>query len=121
MDIISIRGAITADANTENAIKIATLEMFDAILQENNLTIENIINIQFSMTKDLNAIYPAKVLREKYDLTYTPLFCTQEADVINSLEKTIRVLILAKSCLSKQEVKHVYLKDASFLRPDLKN
>ena len=119
MDIISIRGAITADNNTIKDISEASAELFQAIITSNNIDIDSIINIIFSLTKDLNAIYPAKAVREKFDLKDTPLFCVQEADIHNSLEKCIRVLITVKSDLKKDKVKHVYIKGAQILRPDI--
>ena len=119
MDIVSIRGAITADNNTPADIASATIELFQEIISQNDIKTENIIHIIFSMTKDLNAIYPAKALREKFDVADTPLFCVQEADIHEALEKCIRILIMTKSEISKKEVKHIYLKDAKKLRPDL--
>ena len=119
MNVISIRGAITADNNTTKDISDATVELFSEILNANKISTDDIINIIFSMTKDLNAIYPAKALREKFSISDIPLFCTQEADIHNSLSKCIRVLITVNSDLSKSSVKHIYLKEAKNLRPDL--
>ena len=121
MNMVSIRGAITADNNTVDDISNSTVELFSKILEANNLCIDDIVHIMFSLTKDLNAIYPAKVLRDKFDISDTPLFCVQEADIHNSLEKCIRVLVLTKSNLTKKEVKHIYLKKAENLRTDLKS
>ena len=119
MGIVSIRGAITVDNNTTGDISAAVVELFREIVGKNNILMSDIVNIIFSVTKDLNAMYPAKALRENFDVADTPLFCVQEADIQNSLEKCIRVMILANSNLSKKEVKHVYLKGAKALRPDL--
>ncbi|MCQ2958217.1 MAG: chorismate mutase [Candidatus Gastranaerophilales bacterium] len=119
MDIVSIRGAITADNNTIKDITDATVELCKEILDKNNIKTDDIVNIIFSMTKDLNAVYPAKALREKFDVKDIPLFCTQEADIQDSLSMCIRVLITVKSSLNKSEVKHIYLKEAKKLRPDL--
>ena len=119
MNIISIRGAITADNNTTKDITDAVCELFSEILKSNKINTDDIINIIFSMTKDLNAIYPAKALRENFSVEDIPLFCTQEADIHNSLSKCIRILITANSDLTKKEVKHIYLKGAKNLRPDL--
>ena len=119
MNIISVRGATTADNNTVEAITIATVELFNEILKQNVIQVENIINIQLSITKDLNAINPAKILRENFDLAITPLFCTQEADIVDSLPNSIRIMVLVNSDLSKNNAKHVYLKNAKRLRPDL--
>ena len=117
--MVSIRGAITVDNNISEEIANATNELFGEIIKQNNIKIDDIVHIIFSMTKDLNAIYPAKALRENFDVADTPLFCTQEADITGSLEKCIRVLVLTNSEFSKKEVRHVYLKGAKNLRPDL--
>ena len=119
MSIVSIRGAITVENNSIDDISISTKELFDEIISQNNIKIEDIIHIIFSMTKDLNAIYPAKALRESFDLSDTPLFCVQEADIFGSLEKCIRILVMVNSDVSKKDVKHIYLKGAKNLRPDL--
>ena len=121
MYIISIRGAITVENNTTKEIASASVELFKEIIQTNNVTIDNVINIIFSITKDLNAIYPAKAIRDNFNIGMTPLFCVQEADIQNSLEKCIRIMITASSDLTKNEVKHIYLKGAKALRPDLLN
>ena len=39
-----------------------------------------------------------------FNLSDTPLFCTQEADIHNSLEKCIRVLILVNSNLTGESL-----------------
>lgn len=121
MNIISIRGAITADNNTIDDITSASVELFREVIGQNNIAIANIVNIIFSITKDLNAIYPAKALREHFELASTPLFCVQEADIQNSLEKCIRIMVTAASHDTKSDVKHIYLKGAQKLRPDLLN
>lgn len=121
MNNISVRGAITVERNTVADISAATVELYNEILKRNNLLEEDIVDIIFSMTKDLNAIYPVKALREECNVVLTPLFCTQEADIHNSLEKCIRILVRVNSTLTKKEVKHVYLKGAEKLRPDLKD
>lgn len=119
MSIVSIRGAITVENNTTEEISNATKELFEEIIKQNKIDTNDIIHIIFSLTKDLNAIYPAKALREAFDISTTPLFCVQEADILNSLEKCIRILVLTNSNLEKNEVKHIYLKNAKNLRPDL--
>jgi len=119
MNIVSIRGAITVDNNTTDDVKNATIELFQEIITANNIKNEDIIHIIFSLTKDINAIYPAKILRENFDIADTPLFCVQEADIHGTLEKCIRILIMTNSNSNKKEVKHIYLKGAKNLRPDI--
>ena len=120
MTVVSIRGAITVDNNTAEDISASTIELFNEMLKRNNIVKDEIINIIFSLTKDLNAIYPAKALREHIDVSTIPLFCVQEADIHNSLEKCLRIMMTLDTDLTKNEVKHVYLKGAAKLRPDLK-
>ena len=60
-----IRGAITVDSNTEEALREATLELLCEIFEQNNIKgTENISHIIFTTTKDLNATFPAKFPRE---------------------------------------------------------
>lgn len=77
----------------------------------------DVISIIFSATKDLNSAYPAEALRY-YGITNVPMMCFQEMDVNGSLKKCIRVMVLV-DCDKEKMVKHVYLKDAKSLRPDI--
>ena len=120
MGIVAIRGAITVENNTVSEISAATVELYKEIIARNQINSDAIINIIFSMTKDLNAIYPAKALRENLNLADVPFMCVQEADVFGSLNKCIRILVQVEADLNKSDVKHVYLKGAATLRPDLK-
>ncbi|MBC7087278.1 MAG: chorismate mutase [Tissierellales bacterium] len=120
MNTISIRGAITVDDNTEESILSSTIELLTTIENENKLKKNDVICILFTATKDLNAVYPAKAARI-LEYTQCSLMCLQEMDVEGSLSKCIRVLILCVSEMNQDEAKHVYLKDAKILRPDLSN
>ena len=120
MGIVAIRGAITVENNTISDISAATVELYKEIILRNGIKTDAIINIFFTLTKDLNAVYPAKALREYCNITDVPLLCMQEADICGSLEKCIRILLQVQTDLPKSEIKHVYLKGAEVLRPDLK-
>ena len=51
-----IRGAITVESNTPEAIEQATLELLGEMLKKNNITeISNISHVIFTTTNDLNA------------------------------------------------------------------
>ena len=121
MGIIAIRGAITVDENTQEAIKDATVELFNAIVEQNNLKIDDIAFLNFSATKDINKVYPAKFIRTELGITTIPMMCYQEMDVDGSLAMCLRLLIVVNTINNKFDTKHVYLKDAQILRPDLKN
>lgn len=119
MSMISIRGAITADSNSKTEILERAKEMIEAIIISNNLQINQIIQILFSTTKDLDEVYPAVAAREM-GLTSAALMCFQEMYVKGSLEKCIRVSVLADAKgLTSQNVKHQYLRGAKSLRVDL--
>ena len=115
----SIRGAITAESNTSGAILEAAEALLLGMAEANNLNIDQIIDIIFSATKDLNAAYPAAAAR-KMGIVEAGLFCVQEMDVSGSLPMCLRVLLHAEIPGKKQsDMKHVYLKEAKCLRPDL--
>lgn len=114
----AIRGAHTAEGNTAEAIRSCTLELLQAMIQENNLQAEEIINATFTATQDLNAAYPAKFARELSGWDQVPLSCVQEMYVQGSLASCIRVMLLVEQDHAKP-VQHVYLGEAVRLRPDL--
>ena len=113
----TIRGAITTE-NSIEGIKEATVELLSTILSENRISQDEILFANFSATKDINKAYPAKFARECLNFSNVPMMCYQEMDVVGSLKKCIRVQIVTTAEI--EEVKHVYLKGASILRPDLK-
>jgi len=117
--MISIRGAITTDSNSKIEILERAKEMMEAIITSNGLRIDQIIQVLFSATKDLDEVYPAVAAREM-GLTSAALMCFQEMYVKGSLEKCIRVSVLAEAeGLNAQNVKHQYLRGARGLRTDL--
>lgn len=119
MSLVSIRGAITVTNNSKEEILEATQIMLEAIIKNNGIQIKHIIQIHFSGTKDLDAIYPAVAAR-KLNITEASLMCFQEFYVVGSLEKCIRVdLLVEQEGLSRENVKHQYLREAKCLRPDL--
>src|SRR5690625_3485342 len=85
----------------------------------NQIHPDMISHVFFSVTDDLNAVFPAKVSRQIEGWKHVPVMCMREIDVPGSLEKCIRVMLVANTPLQQQEVEHVYLNDAVKLRPDL--
>ena len=121
MKTLAIRGATVAEDNTVSAISDAACELFLAIIKENHLNSDDIISANFTMTDDLNEVNPAKCIREKLGYTDIPFLCYQELNIKNSLSKCIRIILLVNSDLEKSAVKHIYLKEAKNLRPDIQN
>ncbi len=112
-----IRGAISVEENTEELITLNTKILLEKIIEENKIDLDNIVSVIFSATKDLSKIYPAKVARD-LGFSSVPLMCLQEMHVEYSLKKCIRVLITI-NCEKDFKIKHIYLKKAAKLRPDI--
>jgi chorismate mutase len=117
--IRGIRGATTATQDDPEAILEATTQLLLAICKANpTLRSEDIASAIFTLSDDLKSVYPAKAARE-IGWTAIPLMCAQEISVPGGLSKCIRVLLHWNTPLSQAEIKHIYLREAVQLRPDL--
>ena len=114
----SIRGATTADKNDKTEIEKATKDLLNQIISANYLNLSQIISVIFSCTKDLDQIYPAVAARG-LGLTSAALMCFSEMHVEGSLPLCIRVMVNAETDVPQTALKHIYLKGAKHLRPDL--
>ncbi len=110
-----IRGAITVDENTPEAIGSATIKLIKEIMNRNNIEIYSISHAIFTLTSDLNADFPAKYARINLRWKDVPMMCFHELDVPNSLKKCLRVLIVV-NCSETFEPEFVYLEGAAGLR-----
>ncbi|NLI68771.1 MAG: chorismate mutase [Bacilli bacterium] len=115
------RGATTVKENDEAEILEETEKLVKMMVEKNDIKPEQISHVFFSVTEDLNATFPAKVSRRIPGWKYVPVMCMREIDVPGSLEKCIRVMLVAETELKQDEVEHVFLNDAVKLRPDLMN
>lgn len=119
MSVRGIRGATTVCEDQAEAVLSATRELLLAILEANpTLRPEDIASAFFTVTHEIHAVYPARAAR---DLGWgeVPLMCAQEIPVPGSVPCCIRVMVLWNTELSQKEIRHVYLRDAVQLRPDL--
>ncbi len=115
-----IRGAITAQANTEDAIDTAVKELLDKIEKHNQFNPEDIVCVFFTATQDLDATFPAKVARNvRPEWQYVPLLDLQQMQVKGDLELCIRILIQINTAKAQSEIVHCYLGETGKLRPDL--
>lgn len=110
-----LRGAITVEDNTEVSIKNATLELLNEMVEKNSIDKTKISHVIFTLTKDLNAVFPAKFARTEFGWDKVAMMCYHELDVPNSLAKCLRVMIVL-NCEENFEPKFVYLKGAANLR-----
>ena len=119
MAIRGIRGAITVSADQPEVIVAATQEMLEAILRANpGLKTEDIASAIFTTTDDLISVHPAKAARQM-GWEHVPMMCAREIPVPGSLARCVRVLVEWNTEKSQTAIKHVYLREAVRLRPDL--
>ena len=115
--IFSIRGATTATGNTVEEIENAVEELINELMTRNNLLQKNLLSITFTVTKDLDACFPASIARRCNGLDSVAFLDCQQMYVPNDVSFCIR--LMAQVLLpSDKSVKHPYLRDASKLRVD---
>src|SRR5207245_10063112 len=110
-----IRGAITASANTEEAITEATEELLRELVQLNDLDVAEICFAYFTTTHDLTAEYPAYAARRLGWLD-VPLLCGHDMDVgrpnPRGIPMCIRVLVLYNTPGAQATIRVAYLPGA---------
>ncbi|MEM1254286.1 MAG: chorismate mutase [Cyanobacteria bacterium P01_H01_bin.21] len=116
--VCAIRGATTVPENSVAAISEAVTDLLNALEDNNPLTAEEMISVTFSVTSDLDAIFPAAIARQRPDWDTVPLLDVQHMQVVGSLPMCIRFLIHAYMSIPKADIYHPYLRGASGLRPD---
>ncbi len=115
----AIRGATTASANSSEAICEAVTELLDDLEGHNALDPDDIVSITFSVTRDLDALFPASVARKRLLWQNVPLLDVQQMHVEGDLERCIRCLIYVNVADPYVKLHHSYLRQAKHLRPDL--
>lgn len=118
MPLRGIRGATTVEKNNSEIILKETEILLTELMRTNRIRIKDIAAIFFSVTKDLDATFPAKAAR-KLGLQHTALLCMNEIDVPKSMPHCIRILMHVNSKKTQEKIKHVYLKETIKLRDDL--
>lgn len=119
LKIRGVRGAISAEANTCEAILSAVDTLMRAIIAANALEEDDIASILFSTTPDLTACYPAKAVRD-LGWTNVAMLGFQEMGIPDAVPYCIRVLIHWNTDVPMKSIKHIYLGRAEVLRPDWK-
>ena len=114
-----VRGAITLNKNTKEEIKLATVELLNEMLIQNEIEKKDISFAIFTLTSDLNADFPAKYARINCGFNKVPMMCYHELDVENSLKMCLRILLNINTQKTQEEIKHIYLKGAKVLRQDI--
>lgn len=114
----ALRGAITAEKNEREEILNAAAELVRELMEANSLCADDMIDIIFTVTGDLTAAFPAAGVREM-GISSVPLLDMAAPDIDGALKMCIRVMIHIETDKPASELRHMYLKGAAALRPDL--
>lgn len=115
MFLRGIRGAISVESNSKEAIVAAAKELLNEMKNANQLEISDVASVIFTVTGDLNAAFPAEGARELGWID-TPLLCAKEIDVPGGLPRCLRILLHVNTEKKPDEIRHIYLREAKNLR-----
>jgi chorismate mutase len=87
----------------------------------NVITPDQIGSVLITVTSDLDATFPARAIRNMDGWDLVPLMCALEIPVKGALPRCIRLMVMANTNKQQSEIEHIYLKNATSLRPDLSN
>ena len=122
MAVRGIRGAITAEANTAEAIVEATETLLRELITLNALDMEEVAFAYFTTTPDLNAEFPALAAR-RLGWVDVPLLCGHDMSVAlpnpRGVARCVRVLLLYNTDKRQTEMRHAYLRGAAAIKSDL--
>lgn len=113
-----VRGATTVEANTKEAILKATRQLLALIIRRNEINPKDLASAIFTVTRDVNAEFPALAARQMGWLD-VPLLCGYEVEVPGSLPLCVRILLHWNTNRAQDAIHHVYIHNAVALRPDL--
>jgi monofunctional chorismate mutase len=114
----AIRGATSVEEDNPQQIAEATRELLGQIVERNNLELDEIVSVFFTVTPDLKSAFPALAAREM-GWVQVPLLCASEIPVEGSMERCLRVLMQVELRAPRPLETHVYLRKAIALRPDV--
>ncbi len=124
MPVRGIRGATTAEANTEAAITEAAEELLRELIRLNDLDEAEIGFAYFTTTHDLTAEYPAFAAR-KLGWLDVPLLCGHDMDVRlpnpRGIPMCIRILLLYNTGKPQSAMRFAYLRGALAIKADLES
>jgi chorismate mutase len=113
-----VRGATTVEANAREEILRGTRQLLALMVRQNGIEPADVASAIFTTSPDLNAEFPALAARQIGWLD-VPLMCTHEMGVPGAIQRCVRIMLNWNTDKPQHEIKHVYIKDAERLRPDL--
>ena len=115
--ITAIRGATTSSGNSFKEIENSVVELINELILRNSLDPKKILSMTFTVTKDLDACFPASIARKCFGLDSVAFLDCQQMYVPNDVDFCIRLMALVISP-SLPTISHPYLRGASNLRRD---
>ena len=116
-NITAIRGATTSSGNTFREIENSVIELINELITRNSLEPKKILSITFSVTKDLDACFPASIARKYFGLDSISFLDCQQMYVPNDVNFCIRLMALV-IFPTGSTINNPYLRGASNLRSD---
>lgn len=113
-----LRGATTVAEDTSEEVIRATAELLREMMERNGISRDDLVTIIFTATPDITSEFPAAAARS-IGISDIPLLCACEIDVRGAIPRVIRILMHIYTERARDELRHVYLKDAQPLRTDL--
>ncbi len=114
----AIRGATAVADDSPGGIAMAVDELLAELRRANDLDPSDVISAIFTVTPDLVSAFPAEAARAA-GWHRVPLLCTTEIPVPDGLPRCLRVMLHVERHWNGSPPRHVYLREASVLRPDL--
>ncbi|HEY1331538.1 MAG TPA: chorismate mutase [Actinomycetota bacterium] len=112
-----VRGAITVMPDPMD-LEPATAELLDLMLASNDVAPGDVAAAIFTLDEDLMGLNPAAAARA-HGWTDVPLLMVREHGGDARVGRCLRVLLLVNTTRAQSQIRHVYLRDAAGLRPDL--
>jgi chorismate mutase len=114
----AVRGATTVEVDSREQVIDRTRELVLAVLERNGLVEDDLVSILFTATDDIRSAFPAEAARVA-GFTHVPLMCARELDIVDGIERCIRVMVHVHTTLGARELRHPYLHGERQLRTDL--
>lgn len=118
MPVRGVRGATTVSRNNRDEILEATRELLSKMLEANEIDTDDLASAWLTTTPDVYAEFPAVAAR-LMGWTQVPLMQSHEMSVPGMLPMCIRVLLHWNTDKGQHDIRHIYLREAVRLRPDL--
>jgi chorismate mutase len=112
-----VRGATTLD-DAPGAADSSCVELLERMLESNDASVQDVAAAIFTLDEDLAGENPAAAARAAgWELV--PLLMVREHGADDRVVRCLRVLVLVNTNRSQADIRHVYLRGAEVLRPDL--